>query len=187
MGSKFLPPSVPVKEGLLVKQECQANLSVTLQSCCPPELGPSDLSFRACHCYWPLNVLQNIADRFLLPLSKWFHLVFINDLWRSQDCVVMPQQNSGLRLGREWVQELQSPDPSQLLSSFLGAAPGSRGEGQSPAWHQAGTPTWAAPAPSVPPAAAVPRSPWRLWQGCRRGSLEASIPQGPSNAAATAL
>lgn len=35
---------------------------------------------------------------------------------------------------REWVQELQSPDPSQLL---LGTAPGSPGEGQTPGWHQA--------------------------------------------------
>lgn len=75
MGSRFLPPSVPMKESPLVKQEWVpaapgASVSTTgsgggeRQTClCDtellfPELGPLDLSFRACRCYWPLNVLQ---------------------------------------------------------------------------------------------------------------------------------
>lgn len=102
MGSRFLPPSVPMKQGPLVKQEQVPGKPVP--RCCSPELSPLDFSFRACHCYWPLNVLQNIGDRFFLPLSKWFHLLFINDIQRTREWWVVLwwlQQNSGLGL-RYW-------------------------------------------------------------------------------------
>lgn len=146
MGSRFLLPSVPVKQGLVVEQEWQAELPVWH---CKAAL-PSDFSFHAFLCYWPLSVLQNIAERFFLPLSK-IHVVYINDIRSAGLCCGGCSKTLGSGWGAGEGMSAGIPDPWSLPvpSSFLGAAPGTLGEGHalhgpgscwhSPGFHSPGT------------------------------------------------